>query len=915
MLEEATKKEIFMRMLGSKHKTGFSPYRWLIALIGVIVPRRLRADWRQEWEAELRYRETMLEEWDRLDLRAKLDLLRRSIGAFWDALWLQSYRWEDEMIQDLRFGVRMLLKQKGFTLMAVLTLALGIGANTAVFSVVNVVLLDPLPYDRPERLMMIRDTNRELGRDSDGSSPGNYLDLREQTGMFDSVAAWFTTARTIQSDHDAEQLISAQVSVEFFHTLRAQPALGRVFQPGEISGVVNDGAGQYISGERKVVISDRLWRRRFGAAPDVIGKGITINGLEWELMGVMPAGFAMPNLEVDLWVPWNIAQGYNPPRFASGPPREARFLRALARLKPDVTPEQAQSHLDSLSIALAEQYPEANRGWDMKLTPLYEEVVGRSRPALLLLFGAVALVLLLACSNVAGLLMARTMKRQREIAVRSALGASRTRLVRQLLTESMLMAVMGGIAGLALTIAGRDLLIALAPADLPRSAEIAVDGRVLAFTLIVSVLTGLVFGLFPAWKGTPTNLNSALKDGGARGATPGRSHNRFLNAIVVTQVAIALVLLVGAGLMTRSFIQLLATNPGFDTRNLLSMHINLNSTAYRGRAGVYYRQLIERLEALPGVRSAAAVSTLPMSDVGVDFDRPYWREDQPEPDGEAEKVDIRIATPGYFKTMGIPLVEGRYITEQDRRDTPDVLLINESMAAKVWPNENPVGKRLMIDYRGGKYPYEVIGVTRDISYYGLKSRPRPEVFIPHAQNAYLPMNIVIRTTADPAQMIQPVKNELARLDPAQPGHHFLTMDELVSRSISADSFLMRLLGLLSLLALVLAATGIYGVMSYTVAQRTHEIGVRMALGARKRDVLKLAVGRGMALTLIGVALGLGAALALTRLMKGLLFGVSATDPLTFAAIALLLTFVTLPACYLPARRAARVDPMVALRHE
>lgn len=819
------------------------------------------------------------------------------------------------MIQDIRFGIRMLLKHKYLTLMAVLTLGLGIGANTAIFSIVNAVLLNPLPYDRPEQLLVIHDTNPELGRDGEGSSPGNYLDLRKQTEVFDSVTAWFTTARTIQGDLDAEQLISAQVSVEFFHTLRAQPALGRVFQPGEISGIANDGAGQYASGERVAIISDRLWRRRFGANPDVIGKKITINGLEWELMGIMPAGFAMPNLEVDLWVPWNIAEGYKPPRFPAGPPREARFLDSLARLKPGVTQQQAQSLLDSFSKALAEQHPEANRGWGMRLTPLYEEVVGASRPALLLLFIAVGLVLLLACINVAGMLLARSLKRQSEIAVRSALGATRPRLLRQLLTESLLLALLGGLTGLAIAYAGLDQLVAMAPADLPRSEQIAVDGRVLVFTLAMTVLTGIVFGLFPAWKGTQTSLTSALKDGGTRGATGNRSHHRMLNAIVVTEVALALVLLAGAGLMTRSIIKLFHTNPGFETKNLLSLHINLDGTVYRGRAALYYRQLIERLEGLPGVVSAAAVSTLPMSDVGVDFDRPYWREGEPEPGGEAEQVAIRMATPGYFKTMGIPLLQGRYISEQDRRDTPDVLMVNETIAAKVWPNENPVGKRLMIDYRGGKYPYEVIGVTSGISYYGLKSQPKSEVFIPHAQNAYLPMNVVIRTATDPVQMLQTIKTEVARLDPAQPGHNFVTMDELVSRSIAADQFLLKLLGLLSLVALLLAATGIYGVMSYTITQRTHEIGVRMALGAQQKDVLWMTISRGMVLTLLGVTIGLGAALALTRLMKGLLYGVSATDPTTFVAIVLLLILVILPACYLPARRATKVDPMIALRHD
>lgn len=819
------------------------------------------------------------------------------------------------MFQDLRYGARTLSRKPGFTFLAILTLALGIGANTAIFSVVNAALLKPLPYENPDQLVMIWESNRELAKDHENPSPGAFLDAREQTAVFDSVTAWFETARTLQDEYDAEQVNSAQVSVEFFTTLRAKAALGRVFQRDEITGVAHNGAGQYASGDRLVVISDRLWRRRFGADPALVGKKIKINGHEWQVLGVMPAGFDMPHHEVELWEPWGIEQSYGSARFPDGPPRDWRFLRVLARLKPGVSAEHAQVLLDSLSTTMAERYPKTNRGWRMYLTAFHDEVVGLARPPLLMLLAAVALVLLVACANVAGLLMARAMARRHEIAVRSALGASRLRLARQLLTESVILALLSGALGLALASACRDLLVSMAPADTPRIDQVAIDGRVLVFALLVSVATGIVFGLIPALKGSRTDPGFALKESGVKGATSGPSNHRFLKTMVVAEIAVALALAVGAGLLTRSFMRLLRADPGFDPKNLLTMHITLDGAAYRGRAAEYYRRLIERLESLPGVVSAAAVTTLPMSDVGVDFDRPYWREGEPEPGAGADKVDIRMATPGYFKTMGMALTRGRQFTDQDRRDTPAVIIVNESLAAKVWPNEDPVGKRLMIDYNRGKYLYEVVGVTRGVSYYGLRSRPQPELFIPHAQNAYLPMNIVVRTGPYPTQLIKVVKDELRAIDPAQPAHNLVTMEQFIARSLAPDRFSMRLLGLLSALALILAATGVYGVMSYSVNQRMREFGVRMAMGAQAVDVTRLVLKQGLNLTLIGVAVGVAAALALTRLMKTMLFGVSAHDPATFVTIILALAVVALLACYLPARRAARIDPMVALRSE
>jgi len=817
-------------------------------------------------------------------------------------------------MQDLRYGVRTLLKHPGFTLIAVLTLAVGIGASTSIFSVVNAVLLNPLPYEEPDRLMMVWDSNAELGREHDGPSPGNFLDLQQQNGLFSSATAWFVTARTLTDAQDAEQVQCAQVSSNFFTTLRVRAASGRVFSTTDTQGVVMSLATQYVAGDRTVVVSDALWRRRYGGDPGLVGRQITINGVDWQVIGIMPAGFALPDREVDLWAPWDIPRTYAE-RFPTGMPRDFRFLHVVGRLQPGVTTEQARSQLDSFSAALAEQHPKSNRGWRMKLVPMLEEQVGKTRPMLGLLFAAVALVLVIVCANVVSLLLARGATRQREIAVRAALGASRARLVGQLLTESLLLAGLGGIGGLWLSSFGLDALIALAPEGIPRLDEVAIDRRVLLFTVAVSVLTGALVGLIPALRSSKTDLTIALKEGGNKGAAGGRSH-RLRHTLVVAELAVALVLLAGAGLMMRSFARILAVDPGFDSRNLLTMHISLNGAAYgQGKSAIYYQQLIQRLQSLPSVVSAAAVTTLPMSKAGVDFDRPYWRAGEAEPGGEADKAAIRMATPEYFGTIGIPILAGRNFTAQDRRETPAVIVVSESFARKVWPDGQAIGRQLMLDYNRGKYAYQVVGITRDIRYYGLKSEPKPEVFIPHAQNAYLPMNVIVRTAADPMQMLGAVRQEVRALDPAQPVSRVDTMERLVARWIAPDRFSLWLLGLLAVIALLLAAVGIYGVLSFTVSQRTQEIGVRMALGARKEDVLKLVVGQGLQLVAIGVAIGLAGASALTRLMKTLLFGVSATDPATFVIVALLLAFVTLFACWLPARRAAKVDPITALRQE
>lgn len=815
------------------------------------------------------------------------------------------------MFQDLRYGFRMLLKHKAFTAVAVFSLALGIGANTAIFSVVNSVLLNPLPYEQADRLVMVWDNNFESSRQHEGPSPGNYQDLRNETGIFAASAAWFVTARTLTGEQDAEQAQCALVTPDFFTTLRVQAQSGSVFSAAETQGVTT----QYAAGDGAVVISDALWRRRFGASPNTVGGTITINGTDWRVQGIMPPQFALPDREVDLWIPWDLSRSYTTTRFADGPPRDSRFLKVIGRLRPGLMLEQAQAQLTAFSIALAERHPKENKGWQLQLASMLEEQVGKTRPLLLLLLAAVAMVLLIACANVASLWLTRAAGRQREAAVRAALGATHARLARQWLTESLLLALLGGAAGLTLARYGLTALLALAPAGIPRLDEVAIDRRVLLFTLAVTALTGFLTGLFPAWRNTRAELATTLKEGGDKGAVGGASQ-RFRQSMVVAEIALALVLVVGAGLLTRSFARLITIEPGFDTRNLLTMHISLNGQSYgQGKAAPYYRQLLERLRALPGVVAAAAVTTLPMSRAGTDFERPYWRAGEPEPSAAADKVSIRMATPEYLPTLGIALLTGRNFTTQDRAETPAVIIVSESFARKVWPGASAVGQQLMLDYIGGKYAYEVVGVTRDIRYYGLKSQPQAEVFIPHAQNAYLPMNVVVRTAADPLQFVSAVRQVARDLDAAQPVSQINTMERLIQHSVAPDRFALALLGLLALLALLLAGVGIYSVLSYTVAARAHEIGVRMALGATSRDILRMALGQGMRLTLMGIALGLLAACAITRLMKTMLFGISSTDPLTFIGGALLLALVAWLACYLPARRATKVDPLVALRHE
>jgi predicted permease len=879
------------------------PYLWLIKLISLIVPRRFRADWKQEWEAELRHRESRLERRQKLDWPNRFDLLRRSSGSFRDALLLQPRRLEDEMFQDLRFGIRLLFKTPGMTLVAVLTLALGIGANAAIFSVVNGVLLKPLPYPEPERL--VRAFESTQGQPKFPMSPRNFLDYREQNTVLESFVIYTRDDLELSLDNRPERLSALRISSGFFQTLGFQPLLGREFTRDEESPDNN----------RVVILSHGLWQRRFGSDPTMIGQKITLSGNPYTVVGVMPAGLqhvggeyrSFPHGEgVDVWWPMNLS--LKSPRFA-------HFLNTIGRLKPGVTRETAEAEFNVIADQLAQQYPNTNKNWRIRMITLHEELVGRTRTMLFVLFGAVLFVLLIACLNVANLMLVRATAREREIAVRSALGAGRGRILRQLLTESLLIAVLGGLSGLLLAKLAINALIALGPEQIPRLQSITIDGHILIFTTAVTLLTGLLFGMAPAFQNLQMNLNELLKEGG-RSASTGKRHRRLRDALVIAEVGLALVLLIGAGLLMRSFLKLQQTDPGFKPEGVLTMSLSLPRARYEKPEQItgFYQQLTERVLALPGVRSAGASSDLPWT--GYDENSSFAIEGKTFPPNQSPSARYHFVTPGYFRTIGTPLIDGRDFNSGDTNKAPQVILVNQSMAQRYWPGEKAVGKRITFSDQPKEEDWmNIAGVVGDVKDYPNSVETVPAFYWPLSQQPLRTMFLAIRTDTDPLSLIDSVRGEVRALDKDLPVADVRALEIIAVAAVAGQRFALLLVGLFALTALMLAAIGIYGVMSYLVAQRTHEIGIRLALGAQARDVLKIVVRQGMSLAVIGAGLGLIAASALTRLMSSLLFGVKPTDPLTFIAISALLVAVALLACYLPARRATKVDPLVALRYE
>ncbi|MGH9838508.1 MAG: ABC transporter permease [Blastocatellia bacterium] len=802
--------------------------------------------------------------------------------------------------QDLRYGMRMLLKKPGFTVVALITLSLGIGANTAIFSFVNGVLLRPLPYDQPERLVRIYEKRVKQNRMRNEISAPDFLDWQQQNTVFEAMAALGGWSANLTGSGEPEQLVVGEVSATMFPLLRVNAQLGRSFLPEE------DKPGA----ARVVILSHKLWQNRFGGNAEIVGQSLTLNGNNHTVVGVMPPGFQTLYPDFQLWRPIKLDPA-NPGN------RGSHGLYAIARLKPNVAIARAQAEMDAITARLEQQYPEKNTGHHSNVFSLHDETVGEVRPALLALLVAVGLILLIACANVANLLLARSAARQKEMAIRTAMGASRFSLIRQLLTESLLLGLAGGVLGLLLGVWGRDLLINFSPPGTPRVAEVRMDAVVLGFTLLLSLLTTVLFGLLPAFQSSKANLNETLKEGG-RTSAEGFGRNRARSLLVITEVALAITLMIGAGLMMKSFLRLRAVSPGFNGDQVLTMRLNLTSSKYReeSQQAAFYQGLHQRIRAIPGIQSAAMVVGLPFSDTNAS--RNFGIEGRAaENPNEVRNARFNVCSPDYFSTLGIPIIKGRDFSDADVAGRTDVAIISETMARRFWPDEDPLGKRIRIG-SDGRWS-TIVGVVGDVRSLKLNAEPHPEMYYPMLQVPFFFTHLTLRATGDPKTLIAAVRNEVRALDQDLPIANVAMLDDLLGDSVAPQRLNSMLLGLFSALALLLAAVGIYGVMAYLVSQRAHELGIRIALGAGSRDIKKLIVGQGMTLALIGVGIGIAASLALTRLMKtlmqDLLFGVSATDRATFIFVALLLSAVAFVACWIPARRAAKVDPMVALRAE
>jgi putative ABC transport system permease protein len=814
--------------------------------------------------------------------------------------------------QDLRYSMRMLMKDPGFTLIATLTLALGIGANTAIFSVVNAVLLRPLPYAEPERLLAVGSAPQRSPGVRQAVSYPDFVDWRERNRTLEAIAVYHSATLTLTEAGAPAHLHGQVASAELFDVLGARPQLGRVFTRPE-----ERGGARYAA-----IISHGLWRQRFDSDPHIIGRALTLEHKPFEIIGVMPPGFQFPIQAepVEIWV--TPALDFEAPVEPGKQPvterRGYRYLDAVARLKPGVTLAQAQAEMAGVAAALAKEYPDNNTGNGIILIPLLRDLTGDYRQALAVVFAAVACVLLIACVNLANLLLARASARQRELAVRSALGAGRARIMRQLLTESMLLALIGGWCGLLLAWWGQESLLRFLPEDLPRLSEIALNRQTFGFSFVVSLMTGVIFGLAPAWQATRIDLNEVLKDG-LRGASAGAGRAWLRSALVVAEVALALMLLIGASLLAQTFAQLKRAPLGFDERNVLTASLSFSETAYAKpeQKIAFIQQALERVRALPGVASASAVLPLPLSGDGVggSFEfvgRPAQRGDEPT-------TQMRWVSLDYYRTMKMSVLAGRDFTARDDLKTTPVAIVNRAFVKKYFPNENPLGKQMSLPMgvRADSTVFQIVGVVSDVKHWKELGRPaEPELYLPYAQLPFInQMSLVVRAAGAPAALADDVARAVHTLDGEAVLSDVKTLEQYLGNAVSQPRFSALLFSLFALLALLLGAVGLYGMVAYSVAQRTREIGIRLALGAPRGAVLRLVMRQGISLTLLGVTLGLLASYALTRLLKSLLYGVTPTDPLTFAAIALLLTFVALLACWIPAWRATKVDPLIAIRCE
>ena len=814
------------------------------------------------------------------------------------------------LLQDLQYGLRMLFKHPGVTAIAVLTLALGIGANTAIFSVVNAVLLNPLPYREPDRVVSLWENVPTHGRWR--VAPANFFDWKKQNTVFQDVAAFGANSLTLTGDGEPEQLTGARVSAGYFAVVGVDPILGRAFVPEE----------HEPGKEQAVILSHSFWQRRYGGDRNIINRSITLDGANYTVVGVMPPGLypAWPTTSGHLTFDEQQHQFWTPMSFTPlwAGLRTAHVLGVIARLKPGVSFEQARTEMDTIGARLEKEYPQ-NRGEGIIINQFMNEVVGNVRPALFTLLGAVGLVLLIACANVAGLLLAQHAGRSKEIAIRAALGAGRFRLVRQFFLEGLLLSFFGTAIGLIIATLGTNALLKFVPAGIPRLAQVGLDWRVLGFTMLISLATCLIFGLIPAWHASKPDLHTALEQSG-RTSGPGASRLRFRQLLVVFQVSIAVMLVIGAGLLIKSFWVLQQVDPGFQAEGVLSAGLMLPFAKYAdpGQINNFHKQVLDRISALPGVKSATIAYDDPLHSNWLDS---FQIEGRVASSDQSLSANFIPVGPDYFDTVGVRLAVGRKFTPQDDQDHPGVAIVNESFARHYFPNENPLGQRMRPAPPGRIWnnqrltSFEIVGIVRDVKSAGLEALSEPAYYLPASQAPLQDMTILVRTTTDPLSLVGPVRQAVLSIDPNQPISNVSTLEKLVDDSIAQRRLNMLLMGLFGGLAMLLSAVGIYGLLSHAVTQRTQELGIRMALGAQVGDVLKLVLRQGMMLALAGEAIGLIGAFALTRLIRGLLFGVTPNDATTFIAVAGVLMIVALLACYLPARRATKVDPLIALRYE
>src|SRR3954471_3709556 len=805
-----------------------------------------------------------------------------------------------DLSQDVRYGLRMLVKNPAFTVIAVFALALGIGANSAIFSVVNALLLRPLPYTNPNQLVVIWESAAHLGFPKNTPSPANFLDWQKQSTVFESMAAFAERSFNLTGVGEPERLDGRRVSANLFDLLGVKPLLGRNFVPDEDK-----------PGTKVALLNESLWKRRFGSDPGVIGRALPHNGESYTVVGVLPNSVRLPafgNWRDQIWVPL----AFTSEEAAS---RGNHYLEVIGRMKPGVKLEQARAEMATIMAQLAQQYPEHNTRMGTVVNPLHEEIIGNMKPALLVLLGAVAFVLLIACANVANLLLARAAVRHKEIALRLALGADRARLTKQLLVESVLLSLLGGVVGLAFAYAELQVLTRFIPPDVAHAEMISIDAKVLGFTLLVALVTGLVFGLAPASQASHFNLNDTLKEGG-RDAGAGPKGKRLRSALVIAEVAVSFILLIGAGLLINSFMHLRNLDPGFRVDHLLALNVDLSETKYpdNPKRTAFFDEVVRRVQALPGVRSVAVAGNLPFTYNGDSM--PIGVEGIPDPPPDQHPdVIFRAVGPGYFSPMGIPFVRGRDFNEQDTLDTSLAVVVSEKTAKYYWPNADPIGKRLKNGSTTQEGPWRtVVGVVKDVRQNDFIAEPKMQMYFTYRQlRSLMPNALIVRTAVDPLSLATSVRNAIWSVDKDQTVANVDTMEQIVAGAVARQRFSMLLLAVFAGVALVLAAVGIYGVMSYSVAQQTREIGIRMALGAQRSDVLKMTVKQGLKLVALGLVIGLAAAFILTRVMATLLFGISATDPLTFISISLVLLAVAILASYIPALRATKVDPMIALR--